>query len=234
MRTLLAFTLILLSQVAIGQQFAIVSDKDGYTNVRSAAGTANKIEDTLHNDHFVYCFETKDGWTNIEYANKKDDYLHGYIYHDRLRFIADYEKIPNLKKSDSIFVKDSLKVIVSTRRFVKARYHITYSKPSHEYDTSIIGVVAINGRKVWGTDGEMPSTEYASISVNFGARHLVLPRAAFEDLFQPTIWNTKVNYDRKNDILYIVSENSDGAGAYGIIWKIEKGAYAGRYIAYGD
>jgi len=102
------------------------------------------------------------------------------------------------------------------------RYHITYSKPSHEYAQTVIGVVAINGKKVWGTDGEMPKTEYKSIVVNFGARQLIVPHAAFEDLFQPTIWNTKVNYDRKNDILYIVSENSDGAGAYEI------------YIAYGD
>jgi len=27
--------------------------------------------------------------------------------------------------------------------------------------------------------------------------------------------------------------NSDGAGYYGVIWKIEKGVYKSRYIVYG-
>ena len=30
-----------------------------------------------------------------------------------------------------------------------------------------------------------------------------------------------------------VDMNSDGAGSYEVIWKIEKGVYKERYIAYG-
>jgi hypothetical protein len=32
----------------------------------------------------------------------------------------------------------------------------------------------------------------------------------------------EVHYDKVHDILYIESMNSDGAGSYEVIWKIEK------------
>jgi hypothetical protein len=42
-----------------------------------------------------------------------------------------------------------------------------------------------------------------------------------------------VNYDNINDIIYIQSMNRDGAGAYGVIWKIEKGIYKAKFIVHG-
>jgi len=38
-------------------QFAIVADKDGFSNIRDSAGLESKVVDTLHNGHFVYCFK---------------------------------------------------------------------------------------------------------------------------------------------------------------------------------
>jgi len=227
MKTTLAFTLLFLSHICFGQYFAIVSDKDGYCNVRTAAGTGNKILDSLHNGHFVLCFDTKDGWTSINYGKGKQD-TSGYVYHDRLQLISDYEKIPNQKGSDSIFVKDSLKVVVCVRKFVKARHRVILNKESPQ------DVESIDGRKIWGTDGEMPRSEYKSIVVYSGSNRLDLPKAAYEDLFEPSLYYTKVNYDRQHDILYIQSSNSDGAGSYVVIWKIEKGEYAGRYVTGDD
>ena len=39
-----------------------------------------------------------------------------------------------------------------------------------------------------------------------------------------------VHYDKDNDILYIVANNGDGAGAYMVCWQIEKGVYKGRKV----
>jgi len=108
-------------------QFAIVSDKDGFSNIRKTAGPGGKIIDTLNNGHFVYCLETKDDWTNINYTKKRQD-PNGYIYHDRLKRIADYENIPRLVGSDSIFSKDSLKIILSGQPFKRSNYRLTYYK----------------------------------------------------------------------------------------------------------
>jgi hypothetical protein len=54
-----------------------------------------------------------------------------------------------------------------------------------------------------------------------------------ENLYEISLANTKAHYDKANDILYIQSMNSDGAGSYEVIWKIEKGIYKNRFIAYG-
>jgi len=59
------------------------------------------------------------------------------------------------------------------------------------------------------------------------------PKTQRKTFLNPGIGTAQINYDRKNDILYIRSSNSDGAGGYEVIWRVEKGAYTGRYIAYG-
>ena len=217
MRSMLLLILILAGHISFGQppqfdEFAIISDKDGYSNVRAAVGGGSKVLDTLNNGAFVFCMETKDGWTSIMYGKRKNE-LNGYIHHDRLVYVMDYEKIPRVSGSDSVYAKDSLRVVVSARRLSRPGYGI------------------FKAGKSYGTDGERPTSEYRSIVVHFGSREFSLPRVAIGDLFQPTIYNTKVNYDRKNDILYIRSMNSDGAGGYYVIWKIEKGVYSGRFIA---
>ena len=186
----------------------------------------SKVVDTLHNGHFVYCFETKGNWISIDYAKKKQE-LNAYVYHDRVKNVSDYEKIPALADYDSVFVKDSIKITISTRPFVRSRYHLTHFKDSPKY------IQLIDGKQYWGTDGEMPTTEYKSIHITLGNKELILPKAATENLFEPSIGTAQVNYDRKNDILYIQSSNSDGAGAYEVIWRVQRGVYTDRYIAYG-
>ena len=85
----------------------------------------------------------------------------------------------------------------------------------------------------WNTLIGIPTREYKSIEVNIGQRKMSLPKVAFENLYEPSLDHTQVNYDKTNDIVYIQSMNSDGAGGYEVIWKIEKGVYKDRFIAYG-
>lgn len=207
-------------------QFAIIADKDGYVNVRQEGASGSKIVDTLHNDHLVFIMERKGNWTNIDYSIRKND-LNGYIYSDRLIRIDTYPKIPATTKDGPSYAKDSILVQITTRKFIPSNYRITYIKESPKY------IQLINGRPYFGTDGEMPRMAYKSITVTIGERKIVLPERATEDLFEPTIHNTEVHYDTVRDILYIMAANSDGAGGYDVIWKIEKGAYVGRYVAYG-
>lgn len=43
-----------------------------------------------------------------------------------------------------------------------------------------------------------------------------------------------IEYSRNgNDIFYIRSQNSDGAGAYDVVWRVVKGMYTDRDIEYG-
>jgi hypothetical protein len=223
-----SLALALLTKVSFGQ-LAIISDKDGYSNVRPSAESGGKISDTLHNGHFVFFSdETKGNW-NIIYYSKNNQEHRGYVYHDRLKFISDYERIPALPKqiNPSTYGKDSIKIILTVEKFDKSRCRVSYSKDSYRQ------VQFVNGKQYWGTDGEQPKTEYKSILIIIANRKITLPWTAIENLFEPNIYNTQVNYDRKNDILYIQSMNSDGAGAYEVIWRIEEGVYKDRYIFYG-
>jgi uncharacterized protein YgiM (DUF1202 family) len=135
-------------------QFAIVSDKDGYVNVRSKPEVTKNISDTLRNGHLVYCLETQNNWVNIDYTKRKES-SNGYVYRDRLKLISDFENIPVIsdQPNNRTLGKDSIRVSVSIRKFDKNKYRLTYDKDSKEF------IQAINGKDYWGTDGEMPTTE---------------------------------------------------------------------------
>ena len=219
--------LIILSCLAFGQ-FAIIQDKDGYCNVRSSSGKGNNIIDKLHNGHLVYVFENDGNWINIDYSKKNKD-LNGQVYKDRVTLIFSYLDIPILTKSktQTVLKKDSLKVILTQQSFDKTKHKFTYNK---EYKDQI---QLIDNKKYWGTDGGFPKTEYKSIEVYIGNTKVTLPNDAIENLYEVSLWNCRVNFDTINDIIYIQSMNSDGAGGYEVIWKVEKGIYKERYIAYG-
>lgn len=56
---------------------------------------------------------------------------------------------------------------------------------------------------------------------------------ALEGLYQPSISSAEVNNDKATDTFFIQTTNSDGAGSYLVIWKVEKGKYKDRLVAYG-
>jgi hypothetical protein len=212
------------ASLAFGQ-FAIIDDKDGFCNVRSSAEKGNNVIDRLENGYIVYCFPNKTDWIGIDYAKNGAD-LHGHIYQNRVMFISNYFKVPVLTQTNVAITlkKDSIEVIVRAQKFDKSQHQLSYHQaPKNQ-------IALIDHKKYWGTDGGVPKRAYQSIEVTIGARKIILPKAAFEDLYEPTLYNTQANYDQTNDILYIHSMNSDGAGGYEVIWKIEHGVYKDRYI----
>ncbi len=209
-------------------QFAVVYDKEGNCNVRSSGNFGNNITDKLDNGHFIYCFETTANWTSINYTKNRKD-LDGYVYKDRYVLVSSYLKIPILTKAKSqvILKKDNIEVVLTEQRFDRSKHTLSFFK---EYRDQL---EFIDNKKFWGTDGGIPTTEYKSIEISIGQKKILLPKNAFSDLYEISLNNTKVNYDKIKDILYIQSLNSDGAGNYEVIWKIEKGIYKERYVAQG-
>jgi hypothetical protein len=209
-------------------QFAIVYDTDHYCNVRSSSGKHNNSIDKLENGHLVYAFPDQSNWVAIDYS-KGNKELDGLVYKDRLVFVANYLKIPVLKTEQNTikFKKDSIEVVLVKQKFVKAKHKFSFYKEAKDQ------IVRIDNKQYWGKDGGVPTTEYQSIEITFGKKKVLLPKEAIENLYEPSLDSTQVNYDNANDIIYIQSMNSDGAGGYEVIWKIEKGVYKERYVAYG-
>ena len=227
MKILFSIFWALASSIAFGQ-FAIIQDKDGNCNVRSSAETSDNIIDKLNNGHLVFAIDKSGNWTNIEFTKDTKE-NNGFVYKDRLIYISSYPAIPKSSSDNSkvVLKKETIQVILTQQNFDRSKHKLSFFKESPEY------LEFIDNKKFWGTDGGIPNTEYKSIEVQIGAQKIILPKAATENLYEISLANTIVNHDKINDRIYIQSMNSDGAGTYEVIWKIEKGVYKERYIVYG-
>lgn len=178
-------------------QFAVVSDADGFLNVRADGQQNSKVIDKLENGHLIYCFEKKGNWTNIDYAKAVEE-LNGYVYQDRYKLVADFLKVPLTKESENkvVLKKEDIEITISQCVFDKGKHKFTYIK---DYPGQI---ELIDNQKYWGTDGGMPTTQFEKIEIRTGQKTLVLPKSALDGLYEPGIYNAAVNYDKANDIFY--------------------------------
>ncbi len=227
MKVLATGILCFLSSIAIAQ-FAIIQDKDGFSKIRSSAAIGNNIITQLKNGSIVHFFEKDGNWINIDFTHNGKEH-NGYVYHDRLIPVSEFREVPFFDKTDSSisFKKDLLKIVITNKKVDRSQYTFSY------YGNSKAFIQFVNGKRYWGTDGELPILEYRSIIVTIENKELKLPAAAIENLFDPNLNNTKVNFDVNHDTVYIHSLNSDGAGGYEVIWKVERGIYIERHIFYG-
>lgn len=203
-------------------QLAVVVDKDGYVNVRDKD---KRIVDKLSSGEVVYRFGDIDGWESVDYIKDGENHW-GYIHKSRLFNLSCFDKIPLISDSEdkAILKKDSIVITLIEKDFIPSQNKISRKDGF---------VNKINGKQFWGMDGGMPTREYKSITVSMCKRSIDIPPMAFNNLYEPNLFSTEANYDKDNDILYLHSMNSDGAGGYIVVWVIEKGQYKGRYVYHG-
>lgn len=208
-------------------QFAIVNDTDGFVNVRSSPKIENNISDKLDNGFIIYLFESQGNWIKVDYKKSGKD-LHGYIYKDKIKYITDFKNIP-LKSNlngKAILIDENVKVEITETKFNKTKHVLKFLKGNS-------GILeTINNLRILGTDGEIPKREYKSIDLEIKNIKTEIPNNALQNLYEPTLENTEANYDEINDILYIQSSNSDGAGGYEVLWIIEKNKFKNRIEEY--
>ena len=206
------------------EAFAVVNDKDGYVNVRKEKSVHSKVLKKLDNNTLIFVLEyDKAQEGNWIYADNE-----GYIYNDRVKWI---EKLPKIAKGIAkgntiVFEGKEIQVTLATEKFDKDKHSFKYHK---EYRNVI---EKIDGKPFWGTDGNIPKKEYKSIEVKIRGKQVSIPKSAYGDLYESYLYTefNSVYYDKDNDILYIVANNGDGAGAYTVCWQIEKGVYKGRKV----
>ena len=227
MKQFLTLIFLCLCSFSFGQ-FAIVNDKDSLLNVREDGQLSSKVVDKLQNGHLIYCFENNGNWTNIDYV-KNGKELNGYVYKDRYKLVSTFPALTVSKKTATSITlrKDTIEVTITQSKFAKKKHKFKFVK---EYPDQI---ELIDNKRYWGKDGGMPTTQFESIVIKVGQKAIKLPKIALEGLYEPSIYSAEVNYDKANDTFYIQTMNSDGAGSYEVIWKVEKGVYKDRLIAYG-
>jgi hypothetical protein len=227
MKYFLTFILLLWFSFSFGQ-FAIVNDKDSLLNVREDGEPSSKVIDKLPNGQLIYCFENKGNWTNIDYT-KKGEILNGYIYKNRYKLVSDFPKLSPIKKTqNSITLKrDTMEVVIKEGKFEKSQHTFKYVKLYPDQ------IELIDKKQYWGLDGGMPTRQFESITIRLGSTKIELPKKALLGLYEPNIETAEVNFDKATGTFYIQTMNSDGAGGYEVIWRVEKGVYKDRLIVYG-
>jgi len=226
------------------ENFAVIKDKDGYSNVREGnlnSKIVGKIEQYQPFFHEIYGFNRFEEYIKAEYTNmtfvlyyefiKKDgyDFLQndlekvgeGYIHNSRIQKV---EKLPSLKTkllTNSILVlfNDSIVVTFDTGQFDKKQHTYTYGE--HGENGKYSDVDLVDGKKAWGTFYNYPRNEIKSIKISYNNSTFELPKNSFEDIYEPNIENdfTKVHIGKDGE-LYITMHNSDGAATYDVIWVI--------------
>ena len=220
----LLFCQFVVSQAIEGGAFAVINDKDGYVNVRKEKSVHSKVLKKLDNNTLIFVFvydKADDGnWIHPDYE--------GYIYNDRVKWIHKLPKIAKgvVKGNTIVFEGKEIQVVLSTEKFDKSKHSFKYHKEYRDV------IEKIDGKLFWGTDGNMPKREYKSIEVKIRGKQVSIPQSAYNDLYESYLYTefNSVHYDKDNDILYIVANNGDGAGAYMVCWQIEKGVYKGRKV----
>ena len=220
----LLFCQFVVSQAIEGGAFAVINDKDGYVNVRKEKSVHSKVLKKLDNNTLIFVFvydKADDGnWIHPDYE--------GYIYNDRVKWIHNFPQIAKgiAKGNTIVFEGKEIQVVLSTEKFDKSKHSFKYHKEYRDV------IEKIDGKLFWGTDGNMPKREYKSIEVKIRGKQVFIPQSAYNDLYESYLYTefNSVHYDKDNDILYIVANNGDGAGAYMVCWQIEKGVYKGRKV----
>ena len=220
----LLFCQFVVAQAIEGGSFAVINDKDGYVNVRKEKSVHSKVLKKLDNNTLIFVFvydKADDGnWIHPDYE--------GYIYNDRVKWIHNFPQIAKgiAKGNTIVFEGKEIQVVLSTEKFDKSKHSFKYHKEYRDV------IEKIDGKLFWGTDGNMPKREYKSIEVKIRGKQVSIPQSAYNDLYESYLYTefNSVHYDKDNNILYIVANNGDGAGAYMVCWQIEKGVYKGRKV----
>lgn len=224
--SIIILTVLFNIHLSIGQSFAVVKDKDGYSNIRNSEGV---VIDRVLTDTPVFCFgydENDEGWVSVDYSRGGVS-EGGGIHKSRLVYIFKYAEIPVSKEEDKsvILTNGSIRISIEKEKFVPKNYYLTYDNDKN--------LIQINNNYIWGADGNVPQEQYKAITISINSQKVFFPKSAFEDTFSPNLSNTQAFYDKESDRLYLSALNGDGAGGYVVLWVFKNGIYEDRLITHG-
>ncbi|MFD2910099.1 hypothetical protein ACFSX9_15320 [Flavobacterium ardleyense] len=206
--------------------FAIINDKDGFVHVRNSKQLINdNIIDKLDNGFVINYFERDGLWIAIRYE-KNDAEISGFILRDRLRDFTSFQEVQGRseKSNEYKLFNRNVEIVVSDKVFNASEHSIMY------YEIYKGVIERIEGKEIYGTDGDLPKREYNALEVKINGIKVVMPKGAIQNLFEPTIEYTVAYFDEKSQTLYIRSDNSDWSASYAVIWVIEKGKFKQRCV----
>ena len=205
-------------------EYAVIKDTDGFVNIRKAPNNNAPIIGKIKKYEVFMCDRTQTNWWKVLYTrydnHSKSIWLEGYIYKNRVSLLSHWKTI-NKKDSTSIIVKEA--------SFEPNKHSLSFSTDNSDKKASN-DLIKIDGKVFWGTDGEIPKEVISHVEVTIKGTKVILPKNAFDDLYEPSLGNISICHGPENTLYIKMDDNSDGAGAYTIVWVIKDNKYYGRYI----
>ena len=144
------------------------------------------------------------------------------------------DAIPLLGVKDDVilFSNDTVTVQIATGNFDPTKHKVTWFDDKY--------AVKLDNHAFWGTEHTVPKHTISSIVAVIEADTVVLPQAAFADLYEPQFYYTdskgaKRTYcnvfrslDKRKYYIYML--NGTGTGRYEVTWVIQDKKYLRRVI----
>ncbi|WP_461633501.1 hypothetical protein [Labilibaculum euxinus] len=206
-------------QIAFGQ-VATIKDPDGWTNVRKLPDSKSEIiHKVFQNEVFWYDYESTDklqDWVLISIP-KNDfslgmsdpSYIEGFIHKSRLLQLDSL----NVYKGEDFSFKYVLSEFTPSNRIIdrqEGRW-----------------VMAIDGRPVWGTDGDFPRTQVDNIEVKIKSKAIKINKIFYSDIYE---CRHSFEIYQNGETYFVHQWNSDGAGAYEIVWVFDNDGLKQRLV----
>ena len=212
--------------------YAVIKDTDGYVNIRKMPSANAPIVGKIYNYSVFNCQPNGTNWWKVLQVKggEGSNWLEGYIYKSKVSLIKNWKTVSYKKVTtdSAVFKNDSLIIVVKKRVFHAKQHKLFYHKADPNQNTTSY-LEKIDGKRFWGTDGGTPRSIISSIKIINQSLPIYIPKDAFHDLYEPNLKTLSFCSDRANTF-YVRMDNSDGAGAYTIIWVIKDNKYLSRYI----
>jgi len=176
---------------------------------------------------FVNILKTKKD-TLVDYNYLSKD----FVTSTKIKF--NYPKLENkiIKGNYLILSNDTIEIELKEIKFNPNQHKLIYQdtlKVPKKY-----GLLKIDGKKYYGSDGEMPKTEIGSIKIKYKNKQTELNTESIKNLcnvgFNPKTTNV---YVANNGRLILTFWASDGAGGYFATFIIKNGKLEHKIIDYG-
>ncbi len=126
-----------------------------------------------------------------------------------------YQSIPLLKKTNNTISFQGNNIQV---KFIKEKFNSEINKISRKEKY----INKINNKEFWGTDGNIPRFQLSSIRIIENGINYLIPNSQINDLFEPTLDKDYIRiFENINNGIVIEMSNSDGAGAYVVLFFLE-------------
>lgn len=143
--------------------------------------------------------------------------------------------VKNVNSSEVDFDNDTVQVQIKTGGFDATRHKVTWFDDKY--------AVKLDNHAFFGTENKPPTSSIASVIAVIYGDTVVVPQAAYADLYQPKLFfndakgssksycNVYESADHRKYYIYML--NGDGTGRYEVTWVIQDKHYLRRVVDWG-